>query len=117
MYKNLYGLAVAVGFATSPLCIASPANADPYKWCAVYQNGSTNCGFVTIEQCRATVSGAGGSCQPNQFYTAPSKTSSEKPSPTKRTATHHQRERPLEGRAQVPRAPEDRVPTDRFQSQ
>ena len=28
----------------------------------------TNCGFLTIEQCRATVSGIGGFCEPNQFY-------------------------------------------------
>ena len=25
-------------------------------------------GFVTIEQCRATVSGVGGYCKPNPFY-------------------------------------------------
>lgn len=34
-----------------------------YHWCAAYSNGSTNCGFSTIEQCRAAVSGVGGSCQ------------------------------------------------------
>ena len=30
--------------------------------------GATNCGFLTIEQCRATVSGIGGFCVINQFY-------------------------------------------------
>jgi hypothetical protein len=30
--------------------------------------GVSNCGFLTIEQCRATVSGIGGFCVPNQFY-------------------------------------------------
>jgi len=43
---------------------------DPYPWCAVYGGrggGGTNCGFLTIEQCRATVSGIGGFCAPNQF--------------------------------------------------
>ncbi len=48
------------------------AKADPYKWCAQYMGGSlggaTNCGFITLEQCRATVSGAGGYCKPNAFY-------------------------------------------------
>jgi uncharacterized protein DUF3551 len=29
---------------------------------------ATNCGFLTIEQCRATVSGMGGFCVPNRFY-------------------------------------------------
>lgn len=31
-------------------------------WCASYRNGGTNCGFQTIDQCRATVSGIGGVC-------------------------------------------------------
>jgi Protein of unknown function (DUF3551) len=44
---------------------------DPYPWCAIYSgdaSGASNCGFLTIEQCRAMVSGIGGSCEPNQFY-------------------------------------------------
>jgi hypothetical protein len=44
---------------------------DPYPWCAVYggrSGGASNCGFRTLAQCRATVSGIGGSCEPNQFY-------------------------------------------------
>ena len=49
------------------------ARADPYKWCAVYagggeSGGSTSCYFVTIEQCRAAVSGVGGFCAENGFY-------------------------------------------------
>ena len=30
--------------------------------------GASNCGFLTIEQCRVTLSGMGGFCVPNQFY-------------------------------------------------
>ena len=46
-----------------------------YPWCAVLDTGDAayNCGFVTIEQCRATVSGIGGSCDPNPWYTPPSR--------------------------------------------
>jgi hypothetical protein len=36
---------------------------DPYPWCANYSgdwSGVSNCGFLTLEQCRATVSGIGG---------------------------------------------------------
>jgi len=46
------------------------AKADPYRWCAQYsgRGGGTNCGFVTWEQCRATVSGAGGFCSLNPWY-------------------------------------------------
>jgi Protein of unknown function (DUF3551) len=55
---------------------------DPYPWCAVYGGrggGGTNCGFLTLAQCRATVSGIGGSCEPNQFYNPrPSKRSRKK---------------------------------------
>ncbi len=43
----------------------TPATAlpcDNTRWCAQYSGkagGATNCGFFTIEQCRATVSGIG----------------------------------------------------------
>jgi hypothetical protein len=62
-------LAVPTLFAPSALAYEMPY--DPYPWCAVYSGdggGGTNCGFLTIEQCRATVSGIGGFCAPNQFY-------------------------------------------------
>ncbi len=74
MCKVSFGLAVAVGFATSYFFAVGPATADPYKWCAQYGGkggGGTNCGFVTLEQCRATLSGMGGLCEPNPFYTGP----------------------------------------------
>ena len=47
------------------------ARADPYRWCAdltITRGGASNCWFLTLEQCRATVSGAGGYCRPNPFY-------------------------------------------------
>ena len=45
------------------------AHADPYRWCAMYgARGATNCYFVTLDQCRAALSGMGGFCQPNNFY-------------------------------------------------
>jgi hypothetical protein len=51
----------------------TPATAlpcDNTRWRGEYSPsmGGTNCGFFTIEQCRATVSGIGGFCVPNQFY-------------------------------------------------
>ena len=45
--------------------------ADPYAWCAEYgggRGGGRNCYFVTLEQCRWTISGNGGMCTPNPFY-------------------------------------------------
>jgi Protein of unknown function (DUF3551) len=52
---------------------ATPVGAEiEYPWCAQYSGGEMgggrNCGFSTIEQCRATVSGIGGFCEPNPFY-------------------------------------------------
>jgi len=45
-----------------------------YPWCANYGSpGGSNCGFSTHEQCMATVSGTGGFCDPNPFYTPPSR--------------------------------------------
>jgi Protein of unknown function (DUF3551) len=134
MNKNSYSLVIAVGLVTSLLQIAGPAAADPYRWCAVERTGGTNCGFTTIEQCRATVSGIGGFCQPNQFYSGPDKTStqrSQKQAKREPPAEREQAKRkpPAEHRAQERRAqerraperrapeapPERRVPEDRFQ--
>lgn len=58
---------------------SAPAQAqqqgDPYAWCALYSGsglgGAQNCYFLTLEQCRAAVSGVGGYCSPNPFYTGP----------------------------------------------
>lgn len=36
-------------------------------WCAYYDPWSYNCGFATFQQCLATISGAGGVCQPNPY--------------------------------------------------
>lgn len=49
----------------------SEAQADPYRWCAHYSGraGSTNCYFMTLPQCQAAISGVGGFCRPNPFYT------------------------------------------------
>jgi len=100
---------VAAGGVAASLMISSAAFADPYKWCATYRTGGQNCGFLTIEQCQATVSGVGGFCQQNQFYTGPDKSSS-------RASTRVSRAKPAEKpAAQTRRAPEDRSNQDRFQ--
>ena len=46
-----------------------------YPWCAHYigrdMGGAANCGFVTLAQCQATVSGNGGWCGINPWYEPP----------------------------------------------
>jgi uncharacterized protein DUF3551 len=68
-----YALATLV--LALPLSGEATAQADPYRWCADYAygglSGAKNCYFLTLEQCRATVSGVGGTCVPNPFYTGP----------------------------------------------
>jgi hypothetical protein len=61
MRKTVVAVAVA-----SMLFTVGAASADPYKWCAVESGGGTNCSFVTVEQCRTTISGMGGFCEPKQ---------------------------------------------------
>jgi hypothetical protein len=72
MRKSILGLAVMAGFAAT--FFAGAAAANPYKWCANYSGGrgggGTNCGFVTLGQCRAAISGVGGVCNFNPYYTA-----------------------------------------------
>ena len=51
--------------------LSGTAQADPYRWCADYggRTGGSNCYFLTIEQCRAAISGmTTGTCRPNGFY-------------------------------------------------
>jgi len=63
-------LILAGGIALAVAAFAGRAEAQNYPWCAQYGNGfgGTNCGFSTLEQCLATISGMGGSCQPNTQY-------------------------------------------------
>ena len=61
--------ALLASAALMPATVGS-AQADPYRWCANYSGklSGSNCWFMTLEQCRATVSGVGGYCTPNPFY-------------------------------------------------
>src|ERR1700749_2328279 len=52
---------------------ASSAQAQNYPWCPHYGTpyDDTSCGFVSYEQCMASVSGIGGFCQKNDTYKPP----------------------------------------------
>lgn len=70
--KPIIALA-ALASAAALLAFATPAEARTYPWCA-YMGSTlsgdlgTNCGFVSYEQCMATVTGIGGYCAPNPMY-------------------------------------------------
>jgi len=54
--------------------LARPAAAIEYPWCAQYggdDGGGRNCGFTTLEHCRATVSGMADSANPTCSIPAP----------------------------------------------
>jgi len=80
---------VLMSSAIVGLAAALPARAEvTYPWCARYAeqdrtrdcsatnpaqcrilvSGILNCGFVSYEQCRAALSGNGGSCEVNPLY-------------------------------------------------
>lgn len=74
------GMLLTSGFAaavigTAMIGDAAPAQAQNYPWCAYYamgdDGGGTNCGFVSYEQCMATLSGMGGFCNRNTQYQPP----------------------------------------------
>jgi hypothetical protein len=71
----MFGAAIMMSVA------GTPAQAQNYPWCAYYggqMGGSSNCGFVSFQQCMATLSGMGGFCDRNTQYV-----------PTSATAPHY----------------------------
>jgi Protein of unknown function (DUF3551) len=70
--RLIFGAPIAaIGVFAVVVCFEKPAAAQNRPWCAYYdfgQDGATNCGFSTYQQCLATVSGVGGSCGPNPQY-------------------------------------------------
>jgi hypothetical protein len=71
--RLILSTAAAAALAAAGLFSAQPAQAIEYPWCAIYSgnSGVQNCGFVSFQQCMATISGAGGFCQQNPRYVAP----------------------------------------------
>ena len=50
------------------LSAAEPVAAREYEYCREdYSSGMRQCGFATVEQCVAMISGRGGSCSRNPF--------------------------------------------------
>ncbi len=79
MPRPLLMLVLLAGMAS-----ASPAQAQNYPWCAQYSGdmgGAMNCGFVSFDQCMATVRGMGGFCIQNNTYRPPIPSRSPRPHP------------------------------------
>jgi len=69
MKTSLLSLSAAALVAVAAGTLAgSPARAQvEYAWCAItsLNLGTPVCDYVTLEQCRASIVGGGGFCQPN----------------------------------------------------
>jgi hypothetical protein len=74
MFMKLLLSALVVIAASAAL--GTPAQAQNYPWCALYNGGGagggTNCGFVSFAQCMETARGLGAFCTMNTQYVAPS---------------------------------------------
>ena len=66
--RTTHGAVVTVALAL--FGDSGPSQAQTYPWCATYNDayGARNCGFVTFEQCLATVRGIGGFCGQNPMF-------------------------------------------------
>ena len=64
---NRMWLAV-LGLAMLPL-LPAPAAAQTY--CASYDDGTQQCGFQTLQECQASISGVGGNCEAGQQSEVP----------------------------------------------
>jgi hypothetical protein len=65
---------LVLGILLGAAAAGPPAQAQNYPWCARYgggRGGAQNCGFVSFDQCMATVRGIGGYCARNPQYFGP----------------------------------------------
>jgi hypothetical protein len=66
-------LLFVLGICVAVIGIGTRAEAQNYP-CAIYSgydDGGTNCGFTTFQQCMETARGMGSFCQPNTQYVPP----------------------------------------------
>jgi len=87
--KRVPAIIFVFAIVVATAAIGTRAEAQNYPWCALYDDGDEgkNCGFTTLEQCQADVSGIGGFCQLNNTYKPPAAAASSR----QRAAKHHAR--------------------------
>lgn len=86
MRMTLAALAVLVTATTAgPSQARELFGAFHAPWCAIFSySGGMDCGYYTLQQCRATLSGVGGVCEPNPHY---------RPQAARTSKRHHKRHR------------------------
>jgi hypothetical protein len=58
-------------FALALMAMASPASAAPGEFCRTDSSVMRSCSYSTLEQCQASSSGRGGTCDRDPFYANP----------------------------------------------
>ena len=74
----------ALGVMAASASFASTAEAQNYPWCSMVDLGDEilNCGFDSLEQCKASLSGGGDHCVENNTYKPPPPESTQSESVT-----------------------------------
>lgn len=85
--KSVLKLIAAASTAVAVVAFVAPAAraAQAEEFCA-YNSVVKGCGFTTLEQCNASVAGAGGTCGRNPNYKGPDNSLAYKPKPARSRA-------------------------------
>jgi Protein of unknown function (DUF3551) len=71
---------LALGLLVAALAVDARREAAA-QWCAYYDAYTYTCGFVSFNQCLATVSGVGGACRRDYQYREPLRDDRRSPPP------------------------------------
>jgi hypothetical protein len=58
-------------FALALMAMATPASAAPGEFCRMDSSQMRSCSFSTLQQCKDSASGRGGTCDRDPFYANP----------------------------------------------
>jgi hypothetical protein len=64
--RNLILAATSIAFTAGMMALATPVEARRIQWCSQIHGRGTTCMYHTYEQCRASISGRGGTCVRNR---------------------------------------------------
>jgi hypothetical protein len=62
--RKLIFAVTSIALAAGIMALATPAKTREIQWCAVTKGSAHRCMYHTEEQCRASISGRGGTCVP-----------------------------------------------------
>jgi Protein of unknown function (DUF3551) len=67
--RQMKSILFVLSLVAATTVLSTSTQAQNYPWCADYGSmGGTNCGFTTLAQCEATVTGMRGFCEVNTQY-------------------------------------------------